>query len=182
MVNRTTISPVSNGAHCCTMWNFVFTYILDWVVFKFCSFLKYNYFTLCIFTWSTNRISYFHFLMISLESIYSVLVALFIQMILFLRLFHHPSVGEQNWGYWCDCHGCTIWFWSSEFAIQLPISLYPVRMILAIWLWINMKLEKLNVFGSWPTNQKSWELRSNMLDLIIHIFLVGCFLLLAVPN
>lgn len=44
----------------------------------------------------------------------------------FLRFLHHAAIGQQNWGHWCYCHGCPIWFWSCKFAIQLLVALHQV--------------------------------------------------------
>ena len=43
-----------------------------------------------------------------------------------LRIFHHSSAGKQNWGHWRDGHGCSIWFWSCQFALQLSIPFHQV--------------------------------------------------------
>lgn len=40
------------------------------------------------------------------------------------RFLHNASASQQNWGYWCHCYGCFVWFWSCEFTLQLFISLH----------------------------------------------------------
>lgn len=50
-----------------------------------------------------------------------------------LRIFHHSSAGQQNWGHWCDCLGCSIRLWSCQFALQLSIPFHQVIHCIALF-------------------------------------------------
>ncbi|KAL0361791.1 UNVERIFIED_CONTAM: G protein 1 [Sesamum radiatum] len=69
----------------------------------------------------------------------------------------------QNWGHWCDCHGCIIWFWSSEFAYSyLSLSLSG-KNDASYMMSLNVETRKAEYFAYclwiWPKGLKPEILR-----------------------
>ena len=101
----------------------------------------------------------------------SLFLVLFSKEYFLFRLLYYASIGQQNRGDWGHCDGCTIWFWSCKFAVQLFVSLHQVPVTSSLWYnhlgWIEFPVS-LFFFLSFPIILSNW--RSLLLPLWMGAF------------